>query len=173
VTVHSSILPSRSIVIRRARQDGSFRWQLLAWPVLASFVLVLLLTIPRAASAQAGATKPAAASPALAVVDAYMAAWNAHDAATAAGYMTDDVEYYDASTPAPQKGRDNARQNVIQAFLTAAPDCVWTRTGAPVVGKDGVAYQWTFKGTNTGPPTLTASSSSLAWPSSGSDQVAA
>jgi ketosteroid isomerase-like protein len=65
--------------------------------------------------------------------------------------MTDDVEYYDASTPAPQKGRDNARQHVIQAFLTAAPDCRWTRTGTPVVGKDGVAFQWTFTGTNTGP----------------------
>ena len=87
----------------------------------------------------------------MAVVDAYLAAWNAHDAAKAASLMTEDVEYYDASTPAPQKGRDNARQHVIQAFLTAAPDCRWTRTGAPVVGKDGVAFQWTFKGTNTGP----------------------
>jgi steroid delta-isomerase-like uncharacterized protein len=133
--------------MRRARPDGHFRRQHLA----AFLALTLLSIIPATASAQAGATKPAATSPSLAVVDAYMAAWNAHDATKAAGYMTDDVEYYDASTPALQKGRDNARQNVIQAFLTAAPDCVWTRTGAPVVGKDGIAYQWTFKGTNTGP----------------------
>ena len=107
--------------------------------------LALICCAPAVASSQA--TPPSA----LAVVDAYMAAWNAHDAAKAASYMTDDVEYYDASTPAPQKGRANARTNVIQAFLTAAPDCVWTRTGAPVVGKDGIAFQWTFKGTNTGP----------------------
>jgi steroid delta-isomerase-like uncharacterized protein len=115
-------------------------------------VLLLALAAPAAAPAQAApATKPSAPAPgALALVDAYMAAWNAHDAAKAASYMTQDVEYYDASTPAPQQGRDNARQNVIQAFMSAAPDCVWTRTGAPVVGKDGIAFQWTFKGTNTG-----------------------
>jgi steroid delta-isomerase-like uncharacterized protein len=115
-------------------------------------VLLLALAAPAAAPAQAApATKPSAPAPgALALVDAYMAAWNAHDAAKAASFMTEDVEYYDASTPAPQKGRVNAQQQVIQAFMTAAPDCVWTRTGAPVVGKDGIAFQWTFKGTNTG-----------------------
>ena len=112
--------------------------------LLATLPLLIMLgwLAPVTASGQASPT---------AVVDAYLAAWNAHDAAKAASFMTDDVEYYDASTPAPQKGRDNARQHVIQAFFTAAPDCSWTRTGAPVVGKDGVAFQWTFKGTNTGP----------------------
>jgi steroid delta-isomerase-like uncharacterized protein len=115
-------------------------------------VLLLALAAPAAAPGQAAPAKPAAPAPAsVALVDAYMAAWNAHNAAKAASYMTEDVEYYDASTPAPQKGRANAQKNVIQAFMTAAPDCVWTRTGAPVVGKDGIAYQWTFKGTNTGP----------------------
>jgi steroid delta-isomerase-like uncharacterized protein len=123
-------------------------------PLALRLWLVLACAAPGAASGQATPAVPAQpATPAstLAVVERYMAAWNAHDAAKAASYMTDDVEYYDASTPAPQKGRDNARKNVIQAFLTAAPDCVWTRTGAPVVGKDGIAFQWTFKGTNTGP----------------------
>ncbi|RUU52823.1 polyketide cyclase, partial [Mesorhizobium sp. M2C.T.Ca.TU.002.02.1.1] len=28
------------------------------------------------------------------VVDAYVAAWNAHDSAKAAGYFADDVTYY-------------------------------------------------------------------------------
>jgi len=119
-------------------------------PFVASLLLAITASLPRLAAAQATTAAPTAPG-ALAVVDAYMAAWNAHDAAKAAGYMTDDVEYYDASTPAPQKGRANARDNVIQAFLTAAPDCVWTRTGAPVVGKAGIAFQWTFTGTNTGP----------------------
>lgn len=111
-------------------------------PLARWLVLAVALAAPVAAEAQ---TSP------VALVDGYMAAWNAHDAARAASFMTENVEYYDASTPAPQKGRDNARQNVIQAFMTAAPDCVWTRTGAPVVGKDGIAFQWSFKGTNTGP----------------------
>jgi len=106
--------------------------------------LVLGLLWPMALSAQTPATP-------VALIDAYMAAWNAHDAAKAAGYMGDDVEYYDASTPAAQKGRANAQKNVIQAFMTAAPDCRWTRTGTPVVDKNGIAFQWTFEGTNTGP----------------------
>ncbi|HKT60539.1 MAG TPA: ester cyclase [Gemmatimonadales bacterium] len=106
--------------------------------------LVLMLLSPQVASAQSPANP-------VALVDAYMAAWNAHDAARAAGYMADDVEYYDASTPTPQKGRPNAQKNVIQAFMTAAPDCRWTRTGTPVVDKNGIAFQWTFEGTNTGP----------------------
>ena len=106
--------------------------------------LLLVLLSPPVISAQAPATP-------VGLVDAYMAAWNAHNAARAAGYMTDDVEYYDASTPAPQKGRANAQKNVIQAFMTAAPDCRWTRTGAPVVDHNGIAFQWTFEGTNTGP----------------------
>ncbi|MGQ0656582.1 MAG: ester cyclase [Chromatiales bacterium] len=84
------------------------------------------------------------------VVDAYMAAWNEHDAAKAAAFFAEDGEYYDASVGEPQKGRANAQEKVIQAFMTAAPDCVWTREGEPIVGHDAVAFQWTFSGTNTG-----------------------
>lgn len=112
-------------------------------PLIRGLALALVLTLPPTLAAQAPTSS-------VAVVDAYMAAWNAHDAARAAGFMTDDVEYYDASTPAPQKGRANAQQNVIQAFMTAAPDCRWTRTGTPVVDRHGIAFQWTFEGTNTG-----------------------
>lgn len=95
---------------------------------------------------------PMAADP-LPVVDAYMAAWNGHDAAKAAASLADNVTYYDASVGTPQVGKDNAQKNVIEAFLKAAPDCKWTRDGDPVVSKmgDAVAFQWTFSGTNTGP----------------------
>lgn len=93
---------------------------------------------------------PAAAT---AVVDGYLSAWNAHDAVRAAGYMTDDVVYYDATVGTPQVSRDSARANVIQAFMTAAPDLKWVRDSAapPIAGGDGVAFQWTFSGTHTGP----------------------
>ncbi len=89
----------------------------------------------------------------LAVVNQYMAAWNAHDAARAAGYFTSDVSYFDASVGVPAVGRDSAQKNVIQSFLTAAPDCIWTRdtTFAPIRSADGIAFRWTFSGTNTGP----------------------
>jgi steroid delta-isomerase-like uncharacterized protein len=86
----------------------------------------------------------------LAVVEAYVAAWNAHDAAAAAGHLAEDVTYYDASVGTPQVGRDAARTNVIEAFLNAAPDAKWERSGDPVVSGDAVAFEWVFSGTNTG-----------------------
>ena len=90
---------------------------------------------------------------AVATVDGYMAAWNAHNATTAAAFFADSGVYLDASVGTPQIGRDNAQKNVIQAFITAAPDCKWSRDGEPIVNAagDGVAFQWTFSGTNTGP----------------------
>jgi steroid delta-isomerase-like uncharacterized protein len=108
-------------------------------------------SLPALAFVAAGALAlPATAGEALETVDAYVAAWNAHDAAGAAGYFTDDVEYYDASVGEPQQGRDAARTNVIEAFLNAAPDAKWERTGEPVESADAVAFEWVFSGTNTG-----------------------
>lgn len=86
----------------------------------------------------------------LAVLDAYMAAWNAHDPAKAAAFLAPDVVYLDASVGTPQEGRDAARDNVIKAFIDAAPDCHWERLGAAVVEGDRVAFEWRFAGTNTG-----------------------
>jgi steroid delta-isomerase-like uncharacterized protein len=84
------------------------------------------------------------------VVDAYMAAWNAHDAEAAAALLADDVVYLDVTVGEPQKGRAAARDNVIKLFMTAAPDLTWKMTGAPVESADGIAFEWTFAGTNTG-----------------------
>ena len=95
-------------------------------------------------------TPTAYAADAMATVDAYVAAWNAHDAGKAAGYFADNVEYYDASVGEPQMGRDAARTNVIEAFLNAVPDAKWERKGNPVVEGNAVAFEWTFSGTNTG-----------------------
>ena len=113
---------------------------------------VLLLAVSACkAPAPARETAPPAVDP-IAVVDQYMAGWNAHDAARAAASFTDDVTYYDASVGVPQVSRDSALKNVIQAFLTAAPDCSWIRDSAPpIVGPNGIAFQWTFSGTHTGP----------------------
>lgn len=84
------------------------------------------------------------------IVDAYMAAWNAHDAEKAASYMAKDVEYFDVTVGTPQKGREAARDNVIKVFVNAVPDLKWKMNGTPIVSKDGIAFQWTFSGTNTG-----------------------
>lgn len=91
-----------------------------------------------------------AANDPLSVVRAYMAAWNAHNANLAASYLDYEVTYYDASVGTPQQGVVVARDNVIKAFINAFPDCRWTMDGKPLVDRDGVAFQWTFTGTNTG-----------------------
>jgi steroid delta-isomerase-like uncharacterized protein len=119
--------------------------------------LTLLCAVALAAAACNRPTPKAdsavADSQAVATVDAYMAAWNAHDATRAAAYFADSGVYLDASVGTPQVGRANAQKNVIQAFITAVPDCHWTRDGEPIVNPagNGVAFQWTFSGTNTGP----------------------
>ena len=84
------------------------------------------------------------------VVEAYLAAWNAHDSAKAAGYFTDNVVYFDASVGTPIQGREAAKTGVIDNFLNAVPDAVWQMKGAPVLQDGRVAFEWTFSGTNTG-----------------------
>lgn len=70
------------------------------------------------------------------VVEAYVAAWNAHDSAKAAGYFADDVTYYDASVGKPVTGKEAAKTGVIDNFLKAVPDAVWTMKGKPLVDGD-------------------------------------
>ena len=98
------------------------------------------------------AAPPAAPAGAAAIqlVGDYMAAWNAHDAEKAASYFNEDGVYFDASVGTPQQGRVAARDNVIKVFLGAAPDCSWQLRGEPIATADGVAFEWTFTGTNTG-----------------------
>jgi steroid delta-isomerase-like uncharacterized protein len=115
-------------------------------------VIAALLLLPGCRLGQKPREPQAPAVDPVAVVDGYMAAWNAHDAVKAASFMTDDVVYYDASVGVPQVSRDSALKNVIQAFMTAAPDAQWVRdTTPPIVGKESVAFQWAFSGRHTGP----------------------
>ena len=119
-------------------------------PSLHAAALLMVLTACQAPTpAPPKGPAPPAVDP-IAVVDQYMAGWNAHDAARAAGVMTADVTYYDATVGVPQVSRDSAQKNVIQAFMTAAPDCSWVRDSTPpIVGPDGIAFTWTFSGTHT------------------------
>ena len=103
-----------------------------------------LLTVAAATSAPAADMTPRQ------VADAYLAAWNAHDADAAAALMGDDVTYLDVTVGEPQKGREAARDNVIKLFITAAPDLTWKMTSEPIESANGIAFQWTFAGTNSG-----------------------
>ncbi|MNO96423.1 SnoaL-like polyketide cyclase [compost metagenome] len=91
-----------------------------------------------------------AADDAKAIVDGYMAAWNAHDVDKAAGFLAEDAVYFDATVGTPQQGRAAARDNVIKVFITAVPDLSWKMTSEPIVSADGIAFQWEFAGTNSG-----------------------
>jgi uncharacterized protein (TIGR02246 family) len=124
------------------------RWSL---QILVVAPLLLLAVGGTACRGGASDARPQSAA-AVALVDQYMAGWNAHDAARAASAFADSGVYYDASVGTPQVGRANAQKNVIEAFIKAVPDCQWTRDGEPVVSAagDAIAFQWTFSGTNTG-----------------------
>ena len=43
-----------------------------------------------------------------------------------------------------------ARDKVIKLFVTAAPDLTWKMKGEPLETANGVAFEWTFAGNNTG-----------------------
>lgn len=111
-----------------------------------------------AASAPAAATPapavqaaPAAAAPAnLALLNAYLAAWNEHDADKAGGFLAEDVQYFDAAFAGMQQGRQATVDNGIKVFLRGVPDLRWEIRSEPIVGSDGVAYEWTLTGTHTG-----------------------
>lgn len=105
----------------------------------------VILPVALAFSAGAGFAQDA-----VTVVKDYVAAWNAHDSAAAAAFLADSVVYYDASVGTPVEGAEAAKTQVIDAFMTAAPDAVWTMEGEPIVAGDSVAFEWTFAGTNTG-----------------------
>ncbi len=80
----------------------------------------------------------------------YMAAWNAHDPDKAASFFAEDGVYFDVSVGTPQQGRQAALDNVIKVFIGAAPDCNWQLRGEPIATDEGVSFEWTFTGTNTG-----------------------
>lgn len=81
---------------------------------------------------------------------AWLAAWNAHDAAQAGALLADDVEYFDAGFSGIQRGRQAAIDNGIAVFLRGLPDLQWQLRGDPIVGVDSIAWEWTLVGTNTG-----------------------
>ncbi len=110
--------------------------------VFVGFTLLLLLSVAPATAQDFASEK---------VVKGYVAAWNAHDAAAAAAFMTDNVLYYDASVGEPVSGKADAQAQIIQAFMTAVPDLVWEMRGPPISSPGHVAFEWVFSGTNTGP----------------------
>lgn len=108
---------------------------------------------PASAPAPAAVATPVVATDApasLGLVNAYLAAWNEHDSRKAGEFLADDVEYFDAAFAGLQKGREATIDNAINVFLRGVPDLQWEIRSDPIVSSEGVAFEWTFTGTNTG-----------------------
>jgi len=112
-----------------------------------------------AEAAAAAAAVPAAAPTVVAaggasesrrLLDAYLEAWNGHDADKAAAFLADDVVVFDALLGGIAQGRAEAREKVIGMYLRALPDGHWALRNEPVVAADGFSYEWAMTGTNTG-----------------------
>ena len=104
------------------------------------FALVLALALVRPAAAQ---DTPAA------LLKGYLAAWNSGNAEAAAAFMADDAVFFDAVTGEPLEGRE-AVLGLIQGFMTAITAIDWSVRGTPLYTADGIAFEWTFSGVNTG-----------------------
>lgn len=86
----------------------------------------------------------------IALAVAYVEAWNSHDAGRIAGLLHEDMAYFDASVGDSQRGRQAALDNVIGVFHRAVPDAAWTIRSEPLATDEGIAFEWTISGTNTG-----------------------
>lgn len=92
----------------------------------------------------------AASSARLQLLKAYLEAWNQHDVNRAGGFLADDVEYFDASFAGLQHGREAAVDKGISVFMRGVPDLRWDLRSAPIANSDGISFEWTLTGTNTG-----------------------
>lgn len=129
------------------------------------FVLQLALAcaLPMALAACGDDPTPAATAPAviarpvppppppgLALVEQHLAAYNAHDIDGAGAVLHEDVLYFDSTYGEAQRGRGAAIDNLISPYVRAIPDLEWTLRSEPIASGDGIAYEWTLTGTNTG-----------------------
>lgn len=86
-----------------------------------------------------------------ALLDAFAAAWNAHDADALLACMTEDGVFYGAAGPAPDGAvnrRTEALRRSYQAIWETFPDARWNN---PVhfVSCDRAVTEWTFTGTKS------------------------
>jgi steroid delta-isomerase-like uncharacterized protein len=128
-------------------------------PRMASCLLAASLAAcggePEPAAAPVVAPTPVAAPVAPAkiaedLVETHLAAFNAHDRDGAGAPLAREVVYFDATLGDAQRGREAAIDNIIGVYLRAMPDLEWELRSEPIATADGVAYEWTLTGTNTG-----------------------
>jgi steroid delta-isomerase-like uncharacterized protein len=107
---------------------------------------------PPGAAAPTVVAKPVPPPPpaGVALIEQYLSAYNAHDIDGAGAVLHDQVLYFDATYADAQRGRAAAVDNLISPFVRGIPDLEWTLRSEPIAAGDGIAYEWTLTGTNTG-----------------------
>jgi steroid delta-isomerase-like uncharacterized protein len=107
---------------------------------------------PRPAATAAAPAKPVPPpKPAsVALIEQHLAAYNAHDIDGAGAVLHDQVLYFDSTYADSFRGRNAAIDNLISPYVRAIPDLEWELRSEPIAAGDGVAYEWTLSGTNTG-----------------------
>jgi steroid delta-isomerase-like uncharacterized protein len=80
-------------------------------------------------------------------MDAYAAAWNAHDAAAVTSFMTEDVIYEDVPLGRRFQGRAAVQEFVASMANTLSTDYSFELTRSLVDG-DRIAGTWTLSGTH-------------------------
>jgi steroid delta-isomerase-like uncharacterized protein len=84
------------------------------------------------------------------LVEKHLSAFNAHDRDGAGAPLAKEVLYFDATLGDTQRGREAAIDNIIGVYIRAMPDLEWELRSEPIATADGIAYEWTLTGTNTG-----------------------
>lgn len=84
------------------------------------------------------------------LVEQHLAAYNAHDIDGAGALLHDQVLYFDSTYADSFRGRAAAIDNLISPYVRAIPDLEWELRSEPIAAGDGIAYEWTLTGTNTG-----------------------
>jgi steroid delta-isomerase-like uncharacterized protein len=81
-------------------------------------------------------------------VDGYLDAWNSHDGARVAAFVTEEVVYDDLASGLVHRGRDAVRGYVTQTAMFSS-DYRFTTVSTQMDGSR-YAIEWEMLGTNTG-----------------------
>ncbi|MQT15325.1 nuclear transport factor 2 family protein [Segnochrobactrum spirostomi] len=84
------------------------------------------------------------------MLEAFSAAWNAHDLDTLMALSTDDCEFWASAGPDELGTRYVGQQAVAGAYRALFdfyPDAQWTKGRLTLLGPDRALSEWTFVGT--------------------------
>lgn len=85
-----------------------------------------------------------------AVLDDYIAAWNAHDIEKIETFYADDVIWYDLGYDYTTRGKAAVSKAITDAFMGHVPDMYWGKSGDLIISGHTAVYEWVYGGTFNG-----------------------